>query len=114
MSQYTRKFDGPTIQERRKTDPVPVKPTPGVPPHKVQRVYRLEVITETVSERRETYSYASKAARDQSKRQMIKEARNSRYSNYNWTRGHMSQKHAETLTFEESETAPETVNEVTK
>jgi hypothetical protein len=63
---YKRKFDGPTVQERKHVDQDPLK----VPPHKKERKYTLEVEwTETTTWRR-TRDFTSRAARDEARRRI--------------------------------------------
>jgi hypothetical protein len=66
MSQYKRKFDGPTIQEKRKVDQDPLK----VPPHRKERKYKLTVEWTDVTTWRRTKEFTTRAALEEAKRRI--------------------------------------------
>lgn len=72
-----RKYDGATIQERRKVDQNPVK----VPPHKKERNYKLRVKYTQVTEYDFVENYTTKNAREQGRKELERRIKENRY----WT-----------------------------
>jgi hypothetical protein len=99
MSQRSRKYDGPPINEIRKTDQDPAR----VPPHKKPRTYVLTIEWVQTRRVRKVYKAASKAGREQMRKQIERDIKAKRGLNfYSWYRDDVVTDVKEGPTFTES------------